>query len=446
MSNVNIDFSKKIGPMKPLHGVNNGPLTCLFQRDARHLFKEAEIPFSRLHDTEYPFGSGEFVDVPCIFKNFNADVNDPESYDFALTDIYLKTILQCNTKIIYRLGTSIEHSSIKIRVHPPKDFKKWAQICEHIIMHMNEGWANGHHMGIEYWEIWNEADLGDKMWTGTVEQFAELYTVTATHLKNRFPNLKIGGCAFCTPKRPYVDEFFKLITKDGARPPMDFYSWHGYCYTPDHAGVLANAADEVIKKYGYENAESIYDEWNYVKAWDRLGESYRIIQSYKGTAFDAAVMSVLQNSPCDIATYYDAQLKLEDSWCGIFKTNPDRLFGSKVSVVPRKPFYAFKAFNEVYKCRKQIELSSDDEKLYGVAACDDEKAAILLSTFADPFDEQLETKTVSVNLNGIENKMASVYISDENRDLELVASFPAKDTLTVTMPPYSMVLIKLENA
>lgn len=31
-------------------------------------------------------GSGEFVNIHCIFKNFDADVNDPASYNFAATD------------------------------------------------------------------------------------------------------------------------------------------------------------------------------------------------------------------------------------------------------------------------------------------------------------------------------------------------------------------------
>jgi len=435
--------------MKPMHGVNNGPLTCNFSRDARHLFKEAGIPFSRLHDTEYPFGSGEFVDIPCIFKNFDADVDDPASYNFALTDLYLQAILECGTKIIYRLGVSIEHNPIKRHIYPPKDMLKWAKICEHIIRHYNEGWADGFHMNIEYWEIWNEPNhMNDRlMWGGTVEEFAELYTVASTHLKKCFPHLKIGGPAFSNPDSEFVRTFFPLITKDGAHPPLDFYSWHGYIDTVEKAVERAENAQKIMDMFGYSDSESIFDEWNYVKSWKNVGQSYEILRSYKGTAFNAAVMAALQNTTCDIAAYYDAQMKFEHSWCGIFKSSDtNRTNGGGSLASPKKPFYAFKAFNEVYKCRKQAELSSDDARLYGVAACDGENAAVLLSSFADPIDEQLEEKTVSIKLCGIENKMASVYISDENRDLELVASVPAKDTVSVTMPPYSIVLIKTENA
>ena len=64
------------------------------------------------------------------------------------------------------------------------------------IRHYNEGWADGYHWNIEHWEIWNEPDLdrdpkdafNKRCWSGTVEQFAELYTVAARHLKacNKF--------------------------------------------------------------------------------------------------------------------------------------------------------------------------------------------------------------------------------------------------------------------
>ena len=84
MKQLKVDFSQSLGPIKAVNGVNNGPLTCNFSQDARPYFKEARIPFSRLHDTEYPFGSGEFVDVSCLFKNFNCDENDPANYNFTL--------------------------------------------------------------------------------------------------------------------------------------------------------------------------------------------------------------------------------------------------------------------------------------------------------------------------------------------------------------------------
>ena len=90
------------------------------------------------------------------------------------------------------MGVTIENQCYirAYHIHPPKDFGKWARICEHIIRHYNEGWANGFHFGIVYWEIWNEPDNGlpgeNQMWTGTDEEYFALYDVTAKHLKKCF--------------------------------------------------------------------------------------------------------------------------------------------------------------------------------------------------------------------------------------------------------------------
>ena len=108
-----------------------------------------------------------------IFTDFSKDPTDPASYDFDLTDEYLRMVEAGGAKVFYRLGSKIEHWSKKYNTLPPADFHQWAIVCEHIIRHYTEGWANGFHMDIEYWEIWNEADLDPddsahkRCWGGT---------------------------------------------------------------------------------------------------------------------------------------------------------------------------------------------------------------------------------------------------------------------------------------
>ena len=106
-------------------------------------FKEAGIPFCRLHDTAGAYGGAHYVDIPNVFPDFEADPRKPESYDFAFTDAYLKQIRAAGTQIFYRLGVTIENNyRIKgYHNHPPKDYKKWAEICAGIVRHYNHGWA-----------------------------------------------------------------------------------------------------------------------------------------------------------------------------------------------------------------------------------------------------------------------------------------------------------------
>ena len=306
---IKVDFAKKTGKqVQQLHGFNSGPMTKVFTYDARPLFVEGGFPYVRLHDSEYPYGSGEFIDIPCIFKNFDADENDPKSYNFGNTDEYIRQCLNVGSRIIYRLGVSIEHSPVKRYTDPPKDFAKWARICEHIIRHYNEGWADGYHWNIEYWEIWNEPDLdretdNKRCWSGTAAEFAEFYTVAARHLKSCFPHLKIGGCGFSSVRNFFIEDFFKDISARTPRVPMDFYTWHRY------KGVAAAYAEgaaivrDLLTEYGYGEAESILDEWNMIYGWDRdnQAESYRAMKDHRGAAFYAGVLCVLQEKS-DVCT------------------------------------------------------------------------------------------------------------------------------------------------
>ncbi|MBO5908720.1 MAG: hypothetical protein J6Q67_02930, partial [Clostridia bacterium] len=146
MAKINIDFSKQIGNIKPMHAVGQPPFAGGFLKfDFSYInhLKEANIPYSRLHDVGGAFGGNRFVDIPNLFRDFDADENDPISYDFAFTDVLLEAMNEYGIKPIFRLGVTIENQAhIKAyRINPPNDPAKWARICEHVIRHYNEGWA-----------------------------------------------------------------------------------------------------------------------------------------------------------------------------------------------------------------------------------------------------------------------------------------------------------------
>ena len=165
MTNLKVNFENNVGKIKPMNAVNNGPKTPgrSQYRDNFETYKALHLPFARTHDASicYDYGAEHCVDVNGIFPNFDADPSNPENYDFLLTDKYLQAIIDAGTEPYYRLGTRIEHWDKKYNTLPPKDFKKWAVICEHIIAHYTEGWANGFYHKITYWEIWNEPETED---------------------------------------------------------------------------------------------------------------------------------------------------------------------------------------------------------------------------------------------------------------------------------------------
>lgn len=246
MRNIIVDFNEKIGTVKPEHSVNNGPVCPYVKTDGdypmggsnQQLFKDAGIPFVRNHDASisYNYGGEHCVDVNNIFTDFDADVNDPAAYDFTLTDKLVADTLGGGSEIFYRLGSKIEHWLKKYNTLPPKDFNKWAEVCEHIVMHYNEGWANGFNYGITYWEIWNEPDgslvcglngvnNNKPTWGGTMEQFIDLYCTVAKRLKTHFPHIKVGGPAASTIRCDFFwEKFLTAVKKRNA--PLDFLSWH----------------------------------------------------------------------------------------------------------------------------------------------------------------------------------------------------------------------------
>ncbi len=429
MRTIRIDTAKKCGEIRPLNGVGGGPVTGNFTFNAIGDFKDAGIPFGRTHDIEYPLGAGEYVDIHCVFPDFDKDVNDPASYNFAFTDEYLKAMCEAGTKPFYRLGSTIEHQPVKRYIHPPKNSVKWGEICSHIVSHYNEGWANGFHMGIEYWEIWNEPDLTNRCWTGTHEEFFALYDAAAPIIKRDHPDVKVGGCAFTSPTSGMCAEWLAHVKESGA--PVDFFSWHGYIHTPEQARSLAETAQKLLDKYGFSGVESIFDEWNYVWRWDdSVQKSLDLHGTAFGAAFTAAVVCTLQHTNVDKAMYYDVQSVFFTSWNGMFAPTPMGRHGAQRPLIRCKPYYTLYAWNQLKLTGGAVAVECDKD-LYAAAADGENGTAALISFYND--DEGLARSlpaedTVSIELDG-RPFVGEAWVVDEDRTWECVPVTDGKLTM-----------------
>ena len=445
MAQIIIDFKESAGKIKPMHAVNNGPIAPTVRGTSNfELYKAAGIPYARNHDASFysGYGGDHTVDVHRIFKNFDADENDPASYAFEATDKYVKTTFEAGTKVFYRLGATIEHG-YKYGTYPPKDFHKWARICEHIISHYTEGWANGFEYDIEYWEIWNEPDCknpdgSNPCWQGTDEEFIEFYSVAATHLKNRFPNIKIGGPAFTSPWiKPNSFKGNFLISVKENNIPLDFYSFHCYAKTPKEIYLAAVEGSKTLKNRGIENVETILNEWNYVKGW--LGDDWKhsidAWKGLKGASFIAGGMCACQYSPLDMLMFYEAR---PCGMCSLFET--DRPWK------PLKGYYPFLMFSKLYNLGKAVKLSCDDEQIYAAAATNDTTGAIMFTYFADETEEK--SKKVSIDLKSFTNSdkvNVEYYLLDEENNCELFKTETKDGKLTLDVSLYSTYLIIVKS-
>ena len=372
-ADVVVDFDAAKGRMKPEHGVGQPPKFGMSGK-MYHYLREAGIPYSRLHDVGGWSGQNMFVDIPNVFRDFDADENDPKNYDFAFTDILMKDLDANGVEPYYRLGVTIENffKVKRLRTFPPKDYAKWARICEHVVRHYTEGWADGFKMKVTYWEIWNEPDGEDgncPMWSGTFEEYCQLYEVASKHLKKCFPHLKIGGFGSSglfklvqeTP-RPHdhytkqcVDDFFAYVKSHGC--PLDFFSIHAYDMpgaplVPSAMTAYAKYCRDELDKIGYTGTELSMNEW--LPRWSKPG-------SARQAALCASLLIALQDSAFDNAMIYDARV-------GIGLYSP--LFDPS-TMKPRRAYWALCNFNELYRLGTQVAVQGMPGDVYAIAARDD---------------------------------------------------------------------------
>lgn len=394
MTDIQFDFSRKLAPLKKLHGVNNGPVGTGSMLDVSHRYRDAGIPLVRLHDTNWPHPRE--VDIHTIFPDFANDPEDPASYDFSKTDDYLISVLDTGAKIVYRLGESIEHTPKKYFVHPPADNIKWANICIGVIKHYNEGWADGFHHDIRYWEIWNEPDNpdGEVMWTGTDEQYFDLYRVASEVIKRHDPSLKVGGHAATMVNHPFTKAFIAYCKR--YQVPLDFFTWHTYADDPEKVASNSRLVQQWLEEAGYPDMECHLNEWGYLKfeseesaklLWRPEGSEHRrkLFERQKneeGASFAAALFAVLQDCQVHEANYYDAQPS--SMFCGLFD-----LYG-----VPQKMYDVFAKFNQIcgYDHRIEAIVNVQAPGLYALGVTNDNgESAFWVSNFSG------ESRTYELN-------------------------------------------------
>ena len=448
MTELKFDFLNTSGKIKVLNAVNNGPVVSK-ERDRGNAdaYAALEIPYARNHDAaHYPgYGGEHIVDVHRIFKNFDADENDPASYLFKPTDQYIADTEAAGTKTFYRLGAAIEHKH-KEGTYPPKDFHKWARICEHIIRHYTEGWADGYNYDIEYWEIWNEPDCYARdgtspCWQGTYPQFIDFFEVVAKHLKSAFPHLKIGGPAFTVAWKNWATVPFLAAVKE-RNIPLDFYSFHGYLKSPDVVQEISESAMLTLNEAGLigesgERPELIYNEWNYVRSW--VGEHYkysRIVGKLnKGASLIAGTMCMTQPSDIDMLMYYDAR---PGAWCGLFDTD---------TLEPLKPYYTFYMAKELPRLGTWVKADAKAANIYSCAATNGKDSAVILTHFND--DDETPAEQVKVSFENVKSERGvrvEYYLLDDDHDARLIReeTFTAENFVAyLDMKLYDTYLIKL---
>ncbi len=389
---LQVDAGKVIGEIHSFQGLN-GPPTPLMAGlpNLVQQYKDLRIDLVRTHDfmgstdvdAKFEQANGFLTwlipdpgqragvvqagNAGIIFQDWNANPEKPGSYNFAPTDKVLAAIRASGTTIYYRIGRSWGANS-----EPPVDFDKFASVVKHIAMHYNQGWANGFHYDIRYWEFWNEPDI--LFWSGTPEQFYSLYEKTARALKSVDPTLKVGGDAkaFSYDGGPYREGFIDYCVAH--KLPLDFYSWHTYAdrsADPYDAVRISKQIRGILDSHGYPKAESILSEWNLTP--DFTDHEKARLQGMENAAFIGAVLSYFQDAPIDRAMFYRG----DAAWMGLFGLDGQYF----------KTAYAFKAMGEMQDTPERLSVAGADTFGFATIAgrsADGNTVQVLISNYAIP--------------------------------------------------------------
>lgn len=392
---VNVDFSKKIGKIKPINGLNNGPRFGIdLETDFTEQYKEIHPPIVRVSAVEATAASSRYLDLHCIFPDMELDERFEASYNFAPTDRYLASIKECGAEIFLRLGESPEPYEVKRYTRTPRDSGKVARIFERIIAHYNKGWANGFKYNIKYVEIMCDVDTSSG-WCGTPEEYFELYATVASHLKQTYPKLKIGAYSaggFASLNHydasaevksyvDFLDAFLDYITRNNPAP-LDFLTWKCYAESPEEVSLHSNYAKSYLTQYGLKKTQSIISEFNLLGTEDgaHLDRKYPASLARALIIAEKSNVDMMFYSHLDPASHWNALYSLDDR-------RDKHLYSA---------YHVMTAFGTLASLGNVVDTTEDYRtEIYSLATVDDSYGALVFST-AD------YSGIVEINLSGRE--------------------------------------------
>jgi len=412
---VKADFTKSVGKINPkLHSSNAAPnLSNRGISNQTAMFERMHFYSSRTHDWALWNAGERMVDTHFVFPLMHLDPADPRNYYFAPTDEMIDGAREAGMKVFYRMGTSIEHSGKRhFNTLPVEDYEKYAEVLAGIVRHYTQGWADGFHYDMEYWEIWNEPDCGPVMWNETLDDFIRFFVIVYKRLKKEFPELKFGGPAQCWFNQEFFSKLCDACKAAGFEP--DFISWH--CYTNDADNLIEQpaAARKFLDDRGFKNTEIIINEWHFITSW--WGLHHHVTQQrfehnilgdvsmfgIESAAFNLAVLCGWQATPLDQGFYYGAAPYGTWGWY-----TPTRALN--------KNYYSMVMFGDVTaNYTERMESQAVSMNFYSLAALseDGKKGCLLVVDYGG------DNSTVAVKLNtAVKPQNITVLALDSKRDM-----------------------------
>ena len=369
---VGVDASGVSGTLRSFQAVDGGPLPVLPggpELSAR--YKEMHIDLIRTHDLYGPteidshFSASPLLSLlpdkasragflnaansETIFPRWDADPEDPKSYNFGPTDKLIQAIRALGANVYFRVGRSLQAEP-----RPVTDTAKYAEVLKHVVMHYNKSWDRGFQNSVKYWEFWDEPEFKN-FWPGTPAELYAFYAKSVRAAKSVDTWSRFGaiGKAFAHTPGPFREDFLDYVVAN--KLPLDFYSWHWYAsYSADPWDVMTQGKEirAILNARGLKNVESHLAEWNISP--DTSPATQAIHQSMANAAFTASTLVYLQDAPIDQAILYRGDAVLN----GMFDSKGE----------PFKKFYVYKAMAEMLQTPQRLSATGGDTFGFSVLA------------------------------------------------------------------------------
>ena len=344
------------------------------------------------------------------------------------------------------------------RVHPAS-YDEWEALIERMVRHYNEELK----YCIEYWEVFNEPDIGESGGCPgrfTPEDYCVYYEHTVKAIRRAWPTAKVGGPALAYYQSPLLPALLDCC--DTKAVPIDFVSWH---YYTDDAQVIVKSAKYVkalMAKHPNLRCETIFDEWNISLGWERANLKYQ-------PCFIVEATYRMMEAGIDRSCYYHIRDYHVDGakFGGFMSPGGNRFMTYWWNVMPqfhgifdyqgnmRPSYYVFKCLSHIAGARLAVESSKGEVKGFAAYDMDFEVIHILLWNYSL---EKPKSRRVNLTVRNLDGKKWRYYrrsfdvetpSNDENDRLRLESMKNIEGKTEVSesfgVAPYGMMFIAIKK-
>lgn len=385
-----------------------------------------------------------YIRIDHLYDYYNVlsfDEGGEPIYDFSELDRIVDAIIEAGVQPLMSLSYAPPAMNPESVYTRPNDLDVWGDLVYETVRYYNI--ERG--LNIQYWEVWNEPNLL-AFWEATIQDYLDLYDVTARAVKRADASAFVGGPATSSgavglpimyrfTEESWVTGLINYIQKNDL--PLDFVSWHRYdtsaqVFTDDIA-VHERWLDGLNPK-----PQMLLTEWNYT------GGKSSVMDTGQSVAYLAQMLSIFVESNLEQVFYFEP-IDGGDSWISSWGL-------IRADGTPKPSFYAFTLFDRLEGM--QLFTESNHPNVGAIATQSDDNVIILtwnntgFNTTPSILIDSFPQESIVVDLYGVDSLYGNTYYEDGTSET-FIESFSIDATtdglfnITLEIPKYGIRLFEI---